>query len=571
MTLLRSRRGFLESAGFTAASMGSTWSGFAQAAENKSAPDLIVINAKVTTMDPAAPRAEAFAVLKDRFLAVGSTTDIKSLAGPMTKVYDAKGMMITPGFVDTHNHGGGEDLLFGVIVGDPYGAEFTTIAAIQDKLRKKAATLSPGTWVQAKFYDSTKVKDNRYINRHDLDAVSTDHPIQIMHRGSHSWFYNTLALTMAGITKNTPDPVGGTYDKDERGELTGRVTDAANQVFRKPMGKYETFSPAEETRRKLAGVEFISKKFTEQGVVSVCHNEDVLTEMQLARAKGTLLHRVNYEVVGDLMEAMIKTGIKTGFGDEVLRLGATTEHTTDGAISSRTAAISRTYIGITPPYKGNLMLTAEQIEPWTERVHRAGIRPNCHANGDVAIDNVLTAYEQAFRKFPAPDIRPRITHCSVLNDGLIRRIKAMNACPSEFSTYLYYNADKFGAFGAEFMKMTMPFRSLLDSGIKVSTSSDFGAGPYQPLMAIQGMVTRKGFNGQTWGINQKVTVDEAILCGTLNGAYATAEEKIKGSITPGKLADYVVFSDDLHAIDPEKILGVKVVQTVVGGMVRHQA
>jgi predicted amidohydrolase YtcJ len=572
MNLLKNRRSFLESVGFTAATVGSGWASFAQAAENKAAPDLIVINAKVTTMDPAQPRAEGFAVLKDRFLAVGSTTEMKALAGPKTRVYDAKGMMVTPAFADTHNHGGGEQLLFGVVAGDPYGCEFTTIKAIQDKLRKKAATLPPGTWVNAIQYDLTKVKDNRQITRQDLDAVSTDHPIEIMHRGSHSWFYNSKAFEMAGITKNTPNPVGGTYDKDTRGELNGRVTDTARRAMVKPgIGKYETFTPAEKARRELAGVEFISKKYTEQGLVSVCHNESVLDAMQTARGKGTLLHRVSYEVNGDLLEAMIKNNIRTGFGDETLSFGATTEHTADGAISSRTAAISRPYIGITPVYKGNLVLTAEEIEPWAERVHRAGIRVNTHSNGDVSIDQTLTAYEKVFRKFPRPNIRPRITHCSVMNESLIRRAKALDVCPSEFSTYLYYNADKFAAFGAEFMKYTMPYRSLIDAGIKVSTGSDFGAGPYQPLMAIQGMVTRKGFNGETWGINQKVTVDEAIRCGTLFGAYATGEENIKGSITAGKLADYVVFSDDLHAIDPEKILGVKVVQTVVGGVVRHQA
>ncbi len=268
---------------------------------------------------------------------------------------------------------------------------------------------------------------------------------------------------------------------------------------------------------------------------------------------------------------MIKTGIKTGFGDETLNFGATSEHTVDGAISSRTAALSRPYIGMSPPYKGNLKLTVDQIEPWAERVHRAGIRVNCHANGDVAIDNVLTAYEQMLKKFPVADCRPKITHCSVLNDGLVRRMKAMDVVPGEFSTYLYYNADKFKFFGTQFMDYTMPYRSLIDAGIKVSCGSDFGAGPYQPLMAIQGMVTRRGYNGEVWGARQAVTVDEAIRCSTLYGAYNTKEDHIKGSITAGKLADYVVLADDLHTIAPEKIKDVKVVQTVVGGITRYQA
>ncbi len=572
MSLMQNRRTFLESVGFTTATVGSNWSTFAQALESKAAPDLIVINAKVTTMDPANPKAEAFAVLADRFIAVGSTTDMKALGGPKTRTYDAKGMMITPAFGDTHNHGGGEQLLYGIWANDAFTAEFTTIAAILDKLKKKAATLPPGTWIEATCYDDTKVKDNRSITRHDLDTVSTVHPIRMMHRGSHSWYYNSKAFEMFGITKNTPDPVGGTFDKDEKGELNGRVTDNAQLMMnKKDVGKYETFTPAEKARRQLAGVEYISKKYTEQGLVNVCHDENVLESMQIARAKGTLWHRVSYEPTGDLLEAMIKTGIKSGFGDEVIKFGATSEHTVDGAISSRTAALSRPYIGITPPYKGNLKLSLEELQPWADRIHAAGIRVNCHANGDVAIAEVLTAYERMLQKMPVADSRPKITHCSVLNPDLVRRMKAMDVVPAEFSTYLYYNADKFKYFGTEFMKWTMPYKSLLDAGIRVSTGSDFEAGPYQPLMAIQGMVTRKGFNGEVWGPNQAVTVDEAIRCGTLHCAYDTKEDKIKGSIMVGKLADYVVFSDDLHTIDPQKILGVKVVQTVVGGVVRHQA
>jgi len=512
MSIRQNRRTFLESVGFTTATVGSTWATFARAVENKRYPDLVVINAKITTMDPVMPKAEAFAVLGDRFLAVGSTTDMKSLAGPKTRIHDAKGMMVTPGFADTHNHGGGENLLYGCVVGDPYTCSFTTLAIILDKLKKKAATLPPGTWVEADFYDDTKVRDNRELNRHDLDSVSTVHPINVTHRGGHTGYYNSKAFEMAGITKNTPDPMGGTFQKDARGELSGWVTDNARLVFNK-IGNRETFSPAEKARRELAGVEFISKKYVEQGLVSVCHNENVLEAMQTARAKDTLLHRVSFEPRDDLLEAMIKTGIKTGFGDETLSFGTTSEHTVDGAISSRTAAISRPYIGVTPPYKGNLKLTVEMLGPWCERLYRSGIRANCHANGDVAIENVLTAYEQVLKKYPVRDSRPKITHCSVLNDGLVRRMKAMDVVPSEFSTYLYYNADKFKYFGTQFMNYTMPYRSLIDSGIKVSTGSDFGAGPYQPLMAIQGMVTRRGYNGEVWGGNQAVTVDEAFFAG----------------------------------------------------------
>ena len=216
MSVGHHRRAFLEAAGFVAATIGSSWADFAMAAENKQDPDLIVINAKVTTMDDAFPKAEAFAVLKDRFQAVGSTTDIKALAGPKTRIYDARGMMVLPTFEDTHNHGFGETVLYDVIVGNPYDIEYVTIQSIIDKLKERAAKTPPGTWVEGQFFDDGKLKDGRQLTIHDLDKVSTVHPVMVMHRGHHSSFYNSKAMEMAGITKNTPAHFGGTFDKDAR-------------------------------------------------------------------------------------------------------------------------------------------------------------------------------------------------------------------------------------------------------------------------------------------------------------------------------------------------------------------
>jgi len=196
---------------------------------------------------------------------------------------------------------------------------------------------------------------------------------------------------------------------------------------------------------------------------------------------------------------------------------------------------------------------------------------NCHANGDVAIDHVLTAYEKALKAFPRPDARPKITHCSLINDSLLARIKALNAVPALFTTYAYYNADKFHFYGEDLMKHMMAYRSLLDAGVRAAAGSDFSPGPFDPLMGMQGMVTRKGWNGETWGANQKITVDEALAVNTINGAYNNHEENIKGSITPGKLADYVVLAEDLHTVNPEKIKDIKIVRTVTGGKTVYQA
>jgi len=196
---------------------------------------------------------------------------------------------------------------------------------------------------------------------------------------------------------------------------------------------------------------------------------------------------------------------------------------------------------------------------------------NCHANGDVAIDMYLTAFEKAQKAAPMPDARPKITHCTLINDDLVRRMKALGAVPSMFTTYAYYNTDKFPFYGEELMKRSMAFRTLLDAGIHAAAGSDFSPGPFAPLMGIQGMVTRKGWDGTTWGLNQRVSVDEAIRINTLNGAYASKEEAIKGSITVGKLADYVVLAEDPHTVNPEKIKDIQIVRTVVGGATAYQS
>jgi predicted amidohydrolase YtcJ len=228
-------------------------------------------------------------------------------------------------------------------------------------------------------------------------------------------------------------------------------------------------------------------------------------------------------------------------------------------------ALSVPYAGVEPPYHGNLTTTQDDLNAWVERVHRAGIQVNCHANGDVTIDMVLTALERAQRLFPRADPRPKITHCTLINDNLLRRIKAAGAVPAPFTSYAYYNSDKFHFYGEDLMRRMMAYHSFAVTGIPAAAGSDFSPGPFAPLMGIQGMVTRKGWNGETWGANQRISVEEALRVNTINGAYASHEETIKGSITPGKLADFVVLADDPHTIDQEKIKDIKIVRTVTGG------
>ncbi len=570
-----SRRDFvgLAAAGLAGASflnrMGSSPVS-AQAIAGAQDADLVVFNAKVYTVDATAPRAEAFAVKAGRFLAVGSSADMKALAGRNTQLYDAKQMTIVPGFTDCHNHAPGNVLLYEVIVGNPFEVEFVTIRSIVDKLRAKAKDTPPGTWVEGYFFDDTKVKDKRELNVHDLDEVSKEHPVVVQHRGGHTSFYNTKALEMAGVNKATKDPAGGTFDRDEIGDLNGRVTDRARGVFNN-IGKRQTFTADQRIQRDRDGLAYISKQFVRYGLTTVHHEGGNLLALQQVRERGDLHHRVSYEMSGPVLESMITSGLATGFGDEWIRLGATSEHTVDGSFSERTMALSVPYAGTNPPYKGNVTETQEELNAWIERVHRAGIQTNCHANGDVAIDMVLTAVERAQKQFPRADSRPKITHCTLINDDLLRRMKATGTVPAVFTTYAFYNTDKFHFYGEELIRRCMAFRSFLDAGIPAAAGSDFSPGPFAPLMGIQGMVTRKGWDGETWGANQRISVEEALRINTLNGAYASREEAIKGSIAPGKLADFVVLADDLHTVDKEKIKDIQIVRTVVGGATVYQA
>ena len=271
-----------------------------------------------------------------------------------------------------------------------------------------------------------------------------------------------------------------------------------------------------------------------------------------------------------MLDALIANGVRTGFGDEWIRFGATAEQFSDGSFSERTMSRSTPYPGRTPAYYGNIMQTQEGLDALVEKQMRADIQPNFHANGDVAIGMVLTAYERGMKLLGPADRRPKITHCTNVSPELVARIKALGVVPALFTSYAYYNADKFHFYGAEMMEHMMAYRMMIDAGVPVCAGSDFPPGPFAPLMGLQGMVTRKGWNGEVWGPSQKITVMEGLKVLSANGAHASFEEDLKGTLSPGKLADMVILDGDPAAIDAEKIKDIRVQQTLVGGEVRYK-
>jgi predicted amidohydrolase YtcJ len=527
-----------------------------QAADTGNEPDLIVVNAKVFTSEPSMPRAEAFAVKNGRFVAVGSTSDVRNLATRRTQVIDAQQMTITPGFIDAHCHPSGVNELYGV------NTNLRTIREIQDAIRKKAAETPPGTWVNGFMFDDTKL--DGVLTRWMLDEATTQHPVAVAHRGGHTTFYNSKALELAGITAQTPDPDHGRFFR-QNGEPNGRVAERAREVFAK-VGNRESFTPEQRRERARNGMRHMSQLFNAAGLTSV-HNAgtspDTLQAYEDARANGELTHRA-YMMIrsAPAYEGLKAAKIHTGFGDEWIRIGGI-KYAADGSASERTMRMSTPYVGTND--HGILTMTQDDIYEAVDDAHTHGFQVGIHANGDVAIDMVLKGYERALQKWPDPNRRHRIEHCSQVNPDLIRRIKANGVIPTPFWTYVYYHGEKWEAYGEEKMRWMFAHRSFLDAGIRVPGASDYTPGPFEPLMAIQSMVTRKDYKGRLWGANQKVTVDEAITIGTINGAYASSEENLKGSITAGKLADFVILEKDPHEVDPDQIMNIKINRTVVGG------
>lgn len=525
-------------------------------------PDLVVLNGRIFTSDPERPRAEAFAVKDGRFIAVGPTDDIANLKTSRTRVVDATGRFVTPGFIDAHTHpawGGIEELV-------SVNCDLRSIAAIKDAIAERAASTPPGDWVRGFKYDDTKTRDRRRLRREDLDEAAPNHPVQVKHRGGHLNWFNSRAFALAGVTSDTPDPPGGRFFRRD-GALDGAVANKALEVFQQVLPS--TASPAQFQ----AGVALMARQMTAAGLTSVHEAEcspAFLAAYQDAYLAGELLFRVYVLVQGysPIYKALKAAGVRGRVGNEWFRIGGA-KWLVDGSAQERTMRMSTPYVGRPDDY-GLLTMTQEEIDEAVDDADAHGFQTGIHANGDVAIDMVLRAYERVkARGARRAPYRPRIEHCSLVNPDLLTRIKAVGAVPTPFATYIHYHGDKWAEYGEERMSSMFAHASFLEYGIPVAGASDYIPGPYEPLMALQSLVTRKDLSGRTWGANQRISIDQALRVYTINGAYASCEEDLKGSITPGKLADFVVLEKDPHEVDPDEIVQIRVMHTFVDGKPVH--
>jgi len=523
---------------------------------DRTEPDLILHNGSFWTMNPLQPQAQAVAISGGRFLAIGSNDEVLALAAGTAKKIDLGGKTILPGFIDAHSHPAEAGLSHLRMV----DCDLRSIAEIVKALQERAAKTPAGEWVLGFKYDDTKTSEGRPLTLAELDAAVPGHPVYVQHRGGHTAWVNSRALRLAKLDEHTPDPPGGQYDRDASGHLTGRVRETGRETL-------DRIIPSNYTRDDhREGVRLISKMMTRSGITSVTDAEGTpedLRAYQDAREAGDLNMRVYCHIYQEFMDKMLAAGVKTGLGDEWVKVGAQ-KMICDGSISERTARLSMPYIG-RPNDFGIVVTQEEELYQQARKAHAAGWQLGTHANGDVAIDTTLRVYERLQKEMPRKDARYRLEHCTVINDSLVARIKALGAIPTPFSTYAYYHGEKMIEYGAERVNHMFALRSFIDAGIRPTQASDYPPGPFEPMMALQSEVTRTDAKGNVWGPQQKITLEEAIRVGTINGAYASFEENVKGSIQSGKFADLVVLGRDVFKEDPYNIINIPIERTMVDG------
>ena len=517
-------------------------------------PDLVLYRGLVHTVAAGLPVATAVAIRDGRFVAVGGDRDVLALAGRRTRRVDLGGRRVLPGFNDAHAHPwwGGIAQLRNVACDKP------SIEEILAALRERAAQTAPGGWVRGYLYDDAKTP--RFLTRADLDAAVPDQPVIVEHRGGHSAYVNSIALAAVGATTTTPDPPGGRFERDARGELNGRVTDRAYEAV---LAQIPDDATREDHRRAVA---LASKLYASQGITSACEADAFPQSVQAfqdARDAGELRFRAYCHIDARYLDRYIAAGIHTGFGDAMLRIGAIKQFA-DGSIAERTAWLAQPYLDI-PDYSGLELGTRESLYETSRKAWFAGFQLATHANGERAIDRMLGIYEQLQRELPRRDGRPRLEHCTVVTPALIARMRALGAIPVPFSGYVTFHGDVLHYYGAERTGRMFAHRALIDAGLRPPASSDWTASPATPMLWLYSETTRRDPTGHVWGAGQRITLAEAIRSATLDGAYASFEEHDKGSIESGKLADLVVLAEDPFGAPPERLREIKVERTLLGG------
>ncbi|HEX3468341.1 MAG TPA: amidohydrolase, partial [Candidatus Elarobacter sp.] len=474
---------------------------------------------------------------------------------------------IVPGFNDAHAHlaVAAEDMLHLDLSIDAV----SSLAEIAAVLRGALVTTPPGGWIRGSRYDDAKMAEGRVLTRWDLDAVSRDHPIMVLHVAGHWGVVNSKALELGAIDEASEDPPGGRFGRDASGRLNGILFETAIFDFAYPQATRlpQTIAPASTPADRERGLQLAMQAFHAAGITSLtdamCGPDDIAL-FEAAQQRGDLTMRVNMLLHFEHYGLLAQRGMRTGSGDRRLRLGGIKAFI-DGAIGGRTCLMEEPFEGTTDDF-GMQTLSDAILGDVVRQAHLDGNRVCVHANGDRAIRKVLDHFEAANRERPDSELRHRIEHCSIVTEDILQRMKALGAIAAPFGSYVHYHGGKLlDWYGPQRIERMFAHRWFLDSGVAVAGSSDYPCGPFQPLLALQSCVTRTGYDGAPLGLSQRITPREALSLYTVNAAYAAGEDDVKGRLAPGYLADFVALDDDPLTVDPHALSRIGVRATYVGG------
>lgn len=522
---------------------------------------LAIVNAKVWTANPRQPWASGIAVSGDRITLVGSSAEVAKLAAatPSARVIDASGSLVTPGFIDSHVHflNGGFNLSSVQLRDANTPQEFVR------RIKEYAATIPAGTWISGGDWDHT-LWGGELPRSEWIDSVTPNNPVWINRLDGHMALANKLAMNAAKVTASTPDIDGGTVVRDASGNPTGIFKDNAQSYVDKVQPPN---SPELDDRSLDAAMKYVA----ERGVTSVVNmgTFDNLAVMERAQKAGKLITRIYAVTPIAQWQRLRDTVAARGKGDEWIRIGGI-KGFVDGSLGSHTAAMFAPFTD-SPKDSGFLVETEKDLYHWTSGADKAGLQVIVHAIGDRAINTQLNIFERVESENGRRDRRFRIEHAQHLSAGDVPRFAKLGVIPS-MQPYHAIDDGRWAerVIGPERAKLTYAFRSLRDAGARLAFGSDWFVAPPAPLLGIYAAVTRRTLDGKNpdgWIPEQKINVEDALKAYTINGAYASFEDSIKGSIERGKLADIAIIDRDITRVPPEEIADAKVKMTIVGGRV----
>jgi predicted amidohydrolase YtcJ len=527
--------------------------------------DLFLYNGRIVTMDPNQPKATAIAIRGGKIAAVGSDNEAAEAAGSKAEAIDLKGRTATPGLNDAHAH----PMSVGFALADLNLASppNRSIADLVTLVQRETQRRPPGSWIVGRGYDQARLDDQRHPTRHNLDEISPDHPVLLMRACHHIAVANSRALALANVSAATPDPDGGTIDRDEHGEPTGVVRETAMEMVRAMIGQPTVDQMTEALF--LGGKAFLASGVTSTAEAGIHRPEEMHAYQQL-REQGKLPVRTYLMmIIDEMLDPLIQTGIRTGLGDTWIRIGPA-KLFSDGSIGGRTARMRRPYEGEAENV-GLWMLPPDEIKQKVLKAHTAGFQVGIHAIGDAAIELILDAYEEAMWAAPRPDPRHRIEHCSIIDEGLLARIAKLGVVPIPGTSFLHTFRDAYiQNLGMDRLRYTYGMASFALHRIIAAASSDAPVVPPSATVGLQTMMTRLDSKGNAVWPEEAISLDDALRAYTVNGAYASFEEKIKGTLAPGYLGDVTVFETDLRSVNPGEIGNVQVDLTIADGNVVYQ-